>query len=164
MLVKGIIINQIAKTIDNNHLITNRYNVRIPTFEAQGSNTQAIIECGLCYQPGNNLGYYPGDIVLVDFEQDLLNAGFILGKLYTSESSSKNVSEANPAILKVTSTAELPANTKIEGVKIIDEIKNLKIKVNNLINNVETASESESESTPGLIDYATINDLEQIFN
>ena len=44
MLVKGIIVEQVKQIVDDNYKLLNRYNVRIPVFEAQGANTKAIME------------------------------------------------------------------------------------------------------------------------
>lgn len=126
MIMKGIIIEQLKGIVDGNEILTNRYNVRIPILEAQGSNDKAILECGLCYQPGNVLGYYPGDVVYVGFEQDNLNQGLILGKLYTTDNV-EGRSESNPYNLIVDNNAVLPYDTLIDGMNVVDEIRNLKL-------------------------------------
>lgn len=132
MLVKGIILSQVNKTVDNNYILTNRYNVRVPVFEAQGSNEKAILECGLVFQPGNNLGYEYGDVVVVGFENNDINSGFILGKLYTNDSTSEHKAEANPFNLTVQNKATLPKDTTINNLNIFNEIVDIKKRLNEL--------------------------------
>ena len=129
MLVKGIIVEQITQSINNEYQILNRYKVRIPAFEAQGSFDKIILECGLVFQPGASAGYNPGDVVIIGFEHDDLNAGFILGKLYTADESEKQNTESNPYNLTVKNNAILPESTTIGSYNIIDEIRNIKVAI-----------------------------------
>lgn len=125
MLVKGQIIEQVTKIVDGNHQLTNRYNVRVPIFEAQGSNEKAIIECGLMFQPGTNSGYQPDDVVIIAFENNCINDGFILGKLYTEEAASEQNSESNPFNLDVKNSASLPKDTTVNGINIFNSITDI---------------------------------------
>lgn len=140
MLVKGIIIEQLSQVINNEYVLLNRYSVRIPDFESQNSSDKIILNCGLIFQPGNNLGYEPNDVVIIGFEHDDLNSGFILGKLYTNDTSNEQVSESNPFNLAVKNRAELPADTTIDNVNIIDEIRNMKNDINSIFNSLKNAN------------------------
>ena len=137
MLAKGIILGQVTQVKDNSYELLNRYNVRIPVFEAQGSNEQAIFECGLIFQPGNNLGYETNDVVVVGFENNDLNSGLILGKLYTEESSSEYKSESNPFNLKVSNSAILPQDTTVGGLDVFSLLTDLKKEIAQLTPNTE---------------------------
>lgn len=134
MLVKGQIVDQVVKVVDGNYQLTNRYNVRVPIFEAQGSNEKAVIECGLIFQPGTNSVYKPDDVVILSFENNCINDGFILGKLYTEEAASEQNSESNPFNLDVKNSASLPKNTTINGINVFDSLTNIKNDINGLNN------------------------------
>lgn len=104
--------------------------VRLPVFESAGNNNPQIVECTVCYNPGNLNGYKIDDVVWVGFENNQIHKPVVLGKLYlgTSEESS-NFSKVDS--LNVSGSAVLPANTVIGNLDF-NEIKNISGQISQL--------------------------------
>lgn len=121
--------------------------VRLPVFEASGSNENQILNCSICYNPGNLKGYKVGDIVYVGFENNQIDKPVVLGKLYKGEEEASNYSLANS--LKVTENATLPYNTTIGNLdfseikSIFNEIMQLKDYINQLKKEIEALKDKE---------------------
>ena len=105
MLLKGIIVEYSG----------NKYKVRIPTFEAAGSDKQYIVDATLSYSPGNLKGLVIGDVVYVGFENNRIDKPVILGKLATDK---EEIPAAlfKPQSLEVPGTTSLSENTTIGNI------------------------------------------------
>jgi hypothetical protein len=121
------------------------YQVRLPIFESAGINKQCIVNCTLCYNPGNLNAYIINDLVYVGFVNNELSKPVILGKIYEGlENKATNFSYSSS--LEVTEKAILPSDTTIGTISTKDIIA--------LINNQNTTNSSSSVT----------NELIEIYN
>lgn len=117
---------------------TNRFLVRLPIFETNEDGRKIILEAVLCYQPGLYHGYNLGDVVVLGFINNHLDAPIILGKVFNGQEDS-GLASTNAADLKITQKAELPLNSSIGNLtysdleEAVNFVKESKVEVNSLI-------------------------------
>lgn len=129
---------------------SNIYKVEVPLM-SDHTSTSAIFDAVASNSPGVYNGYNVGDVVIVHFENQLMDTCIIVGKLFTE------VPEEDKAYilsnsLKVTGSAELPANTKINGVKI----DGIMAAINNVVNIAGSGTVDEN-SLRDFVKYNTTN-------
>ena len=111
---------------------SNIFKVEIPLMEDNTTN-EAIFNAILCDSPGSYNGYEVGDIVIVHFQDHEMNEAIILGKLYTEiPKTDRAYLLANS--IKITNTAELPSDTRINSYKLGDVVEAI-LNVSNVIGN-----------------------------
>jgi len=108
MITKG----QVEEVLYTN----NKLKVRVPIFETAGSSIKSIVECTVCHEPGIIDGYKIGDIVYVAFENNLIDQGVVIGKLYIDKDKAEDASYASLNNLKVTEKVVLPSTTTIGSI------------------------------------------------
>jgi hypothetical protein len=130
-------------TPTHNIPLQTKINVNVFIFQQPGDEP-VIMPCNVCYQPGFNVGYQYGDIVIVGFIDDNLQYPVILGKLYKPENiKNDDKSGINLQTLSVSSSTKLSGDTEIGEVNykyllalkdIVDnnKISILETKLNNL--------------------------------
>lgn len=101
MIVKGII-----QSVD---LLKNTYKVRIPFYENVTDGTPGTYSGTISTQPGIVPDYNVNDVVYLGFENNLIDAPIILGKLFLDKKDIKG--SINCINLTCTSSAEIPINT-----------------------------------------------------
>ena len=115
MVTKAIIAEIIDKT---------QARVRIPIFDkAEGAsfatpNSELAI-APICTMAGAAPNYKVGDVVFVAFEYDVFSNPIILGSLLT-ESVLERTSDFNVNRLQVVAEADLPTNTNVNNVNIVN--------------------------------------------
>lgn len=148
MLVKGEI-----QTVD---YTGNTCVVRLPLFEAAGSNTKALVTATICSQPGLYNGYLPGDVVIIGFDTGKLEKPIILGKLYLGVKEEEKTARGVLNCLNgtVSDSFSMPLNSAItmaDRDKNIVSLENGAESTNSLqalINNVQKANNvSPAETT-----------------
>ena len=106
MVTKGII-----KRL--NELGDNHFLVYIPLLRtASDTEEEATFQATLCCFSGIYNSLKVGDVVFVEFEDNLYNKPVILGKLFLGDSDSSDV-QLKGRSLTVSDTVQLPDNTKI---------------------------------------------------
>jgi len=123
----------------------NTLSVRIPIFEsASMTRDNQVVECTICYNPGNLNGYKIGDIVFVAFEDNKIEKPVVIGKLYLGEEKEATNSGYMKG-LEVTGNASLPAATTI-GSLDFEDIKGLLYKIEHLNSYIEQIDASSNIS------------------
>lgn len=115
MLTKGIILEKVINS--------NKYIVRIPFLESSGVYTRTTYEAILAYNPSITEELKVGDVVILGFEEHTATKPVILGKLFTNESETRG--HASFESLDVSNTVNLPDDTTIGGVDILEKINKL---------------------------------------
>ena len=95
--------------------------IRIPELHKVNGAVSATPQSELpvapvCTLPGCNPNLRPGDIVLVDFENEEFGTPIIIGVLFTNKTYNDGIADLTLGSLKVKVNAELPPDTKIGGV------------------------------------------------
>lgn len=120
---------------------SNKFTVQIPMLNKAGRGDKGtIMEAIMCFTPGNLYGYEPGDVVIVGFEQNLMNKPIILGLMYKKghELKYNNYTYSNNLNINEHGKARLPADTELGGLKVstlmyalreLDAIKNYVINI-----------------------------------
>lgn len=124
----------------------NHFQVRVYFLE---DNTQQefIIPALLCCPPGYYGGYKEGDRVFLTFENDVLNMGIILGKLYINDEDTDIPNKVIINNLQINNTANLPKNVSVGGYGAADlfimdqQIQTLQDTVDSLPINYEVVPE-----------------------
>lgn len=98
----------------------NKYSVYIPLLRnANDSEIDATFEATLCFTNGLFYSLKVGDVVFVDFEDNLYDKPIILGKLFTNrEDREKTSTQATLKTLKVTENAQFPETIQIGNTSI----------------------------------------------
>lgn len=89
--------------------------VRLPFFETSSINEPALATATISNTPGVYNGYQPGDVCFVAFDEGLLTAPTVIGKLFLGSSNEKANPRgtANFEALEVSQRAVLPLDTRI---------------------------------------------------
>lgn len=133
---------------------SNKFTIQIPMLNKAGRGDKGtIMEAIMCFTPGNLYGYEPGDVVIVGFEQNLMDKPIILGLMYKKDHDIKYNNYTYSDNIKVNEygKARLPADTEFGGLKVstlmyalreLDAIKNY---INNVLNiNIDETLENIS--------------------
>ena len=96
---------------------SNKYNVYIPLLRnANDSELDATFSATLCFTNGIFYSLQVGDVVFVDFEDNLYEKPVILGKLFTGEENKDAIpSQLTVKTINVLDKAQFPSNTSIAG-------------------------------------------------
>lgn len=113
MVTKGIITELVGLT---------QAKVRIPIFDKSkaaldGTPDSELSTAIMCAYPGEHPNYSVGDVVVVAFEQDIFTSPVIVGLLYTATQNS-SFTDITAGKLEATLSAQLPADTFVDGVPI----------------------------------------------
>lgn len=112
----------------------NHFLVRIPKLE-DNTTKEFVLSALLCNQPGEYANYKVGDVVFVEFEDNLLDVPVILGKLYTGvEDDSRGYFKIDR--LEVANHFEMPDNSTLGGYSVKDFFGLYQRVENTLLNNV----------------------------
>lgn len=149
MITQGQIVNINKTTVS----------VRVPVFETTGSSEKIILDCNICYVPGNLNNYRIDDKVYVTFANNNFNEVIVLGKIFTgNETDAVNFSFNNS--LKVSGNTELSKNTKIGDINY-QQIAELVKNKDAIIDSKGTSGSGITEEEVNNLINLAINNLKQ---
>lgn len=132
----------------------NHFSVYIPLLRKANSGMEdAILSATLCNIPGIDNSLKVGDVVYVGFEDDQYDKPIILGKLYIGKEDKNNITTTlTTRSLQVTEISNIPSNTVVGDINVIDLYTKLTWLMNNnflparVLNDEENKGELQADS------------------